>query len=67
MARSLLIISDRRFNMANDSGGSTGFVAIFAIVIMLGIAGFIAWRAGVFGASNGDSKSIDVNLNTESR
>lgn len=48
--------------MANDSSGSTGVVAIFAILLMVLVAGFIAWRAGVFGG--GDDKSLDININT---
>jgi hypothetical protein len=49
--------------MANDSSGTTGVVAIFAIVLMLAIAGLIAWQAGVFGG-DGDRKSLDINVNT---
>ena len=46
--------------------GSTGVVAIFAIVLMLVIAGFIAWRAGVFGGGDNDSKhTLDVNVNSK--
>jgi hypothetical protein len=48
----------------SDSSGSTGIVAIFAILLMIVIAGFIAWRAGVFGG--GDHKSLDINVNTPS-
>jgi hypothetical protein len=44
--------------------GSTGVVAIFAIVMMIVIAGFIAWRAGVFGGGDSDRKSLDINVNT---
>jgi hypothetical protein len=51
--------------MANsDTGsGATGIVAIFAILLMIMVAGFIAWRAGVFGGA-GDNKSLDININT---
>jgi hypothetical protein len=45
---------------------STGVVAIFAIVMMIVIAGFIAWRAGVFGGGGDDHKSLDINVNTPS-
>ena len=49
----------------SESSGSTGIVAIFAILLMIVIAGFIAWRAGVFGG--GDShRSLDINVNTPS-
>jgi hypothetical protein len=51
--------------MANDSSGSTGVVAIFAIVLMLAIAGLIAWQAGVFGGGDGDRKTLDINVNTD--
>ena len=49
----------------SESSGSTGIVAIFAIMLMIVIAGFIAWRAGVFGGSS-DHKSLDININTPS-
>lgn len=48
----------------SSGGGATGIVAIFAIVLMLMIAGFIAWRMGVFGGGGG--KSLDINVNTPS-
>lgn len=53
--------------MAQTERGSsnTGVVAIFAIVLMVLIAGFIAYRAGVFGGGS-DHKSLDVNVNTPS-
>ena len=53
--------------MSNDNSGSTSIVAIFAIILMLGVAGFIAWRAGAFGGGNGgsDHKSLDINVNTK--
>ena len=46
--------------------GSTGIVAIFAIVLMVVIAGFLAYRAGVFGGGDSDRKSLDINVNTPS-
>jgi hypothetical protein len=46
--------------------GSTGVVAIFAIVMLVLIAGFIAYRAGVFGGGESDHKSLDINVNTPS-
>ena len=49
----------------SDSSGSTGIVAIFAILLMVVIAGFIAWRAGVFGGGEG-KRSLDINVNTPS-
>ena len=53
--------------MRNSERGesNTGVVAIFAIVLMLVVAGFIAWRAGVFGGGS-DRKSLDINVNTPS-
>jgi hypothetical protein len=45
--------------------GSTGVVAVFAIVMMVVIAAVIAWRAGVFGGG-GEKKSLDINVNTPS-
>ncbi len=45
------------------SEGNTGVVAIFAIVLMVIIGGFIAYKAGVFGGGDGDtSHSLDVNI-----
>jgi hypothetical protein len=50
----------------SESSGSTGVVAIFAILLMIVIAGFIAWRAGVFGGGNGGDShhSLDINVNS---
>lgn len=50
--------------MSDEGSGATSIVAIFAIILMLGVAGFIAWRAGVFGGDSGsDTKTIDINVN----
>ena len=52
----------------SESSGATGVVAIFAILLMILIAGFIAWRAGVFGGGNsgGDTHhSLDINVNSK--
>jgi hypothetical protein len=51
----------------SDNSGSTGIVAIFAIILMVALAGFVAWRAGVFGGGEGHSggsteHKVDVNL-----
>ena len=53
--------------MSDEGSGATSIVAIFAIILMLGIAGFIAWRAGVFGDADGgsDRKTIDINVNSK--
>jgi hypothetical protein len=57
--------------MSDDSSGSTSIVAIFAIILMLGVAGFLAWRAGVFGGGNGGGgggsshHTLDVNVNSK--
>ena len=51
----------------SESSGNTGIVAIFAILLMIMIAGFIAWRAGVFGKSGGGEThhSLDINVNSK--
>ena len=52
--------------MANsESSSSTGIVAIVAIMLMLAIAGFLAWRGGLFGGGSSSHK-LDVNVNTPS-
>jgi len=53
--------------MSDESSGATSIVAIFAIILMLGVAGFIAWRAGVFGGGHGgsDHKTLDINVNSK--
>jgi Flp pilus assembly protein protease CpaA len=48
--------------MASE-GSSSGIVAIFAIMLLVLIGGFIAWQAGVFGGGDGD-RDIDVNVDT---
>ena len=45
------------------TSGSTGIVAIFAILLMIVIATFVAWRTGVFGGGSAHSQ-IDINLHT---
>jgi hypothetical protein len=68
MARSLLFLPVRRNPMADsESSGSTGIVAIFAIMLMIVIAAFIAWRAGVFGGSGSGHHALDINVNTTSK
>jgi len=49
--------------MAQDN--STSIVAIVAIVLLVLIGGFVAYKAGVFGGSSGDDhgKLIDVDVN----
>lgn len=67
LARRLLELAGRRNLMSDEGSGSTSIVAIFAIILMLGIAGFIAWRAGMFGGGSGgdDRKTLDINVNTK--
>ena len=48
--------------MASDSGSSSSIVAIFAIVLMVLIGGFIAYKAGVFGGGGDTHHSLDVNV-----
>jgi hypothetical protein len=51
--------------MASSEGSSsTGIVAIVAIMLMLAIAGFLAWRGGLFGDGSSSSHKLDVNVNT---
>jgi len=50
---------------SESSGGSAGIVAIFAIVMLILIAGFFAWRMGVFGGGSGH-RQLDINVNTPS-
>ena len=49
--------------MADNSSSATGIVAIFAIMLMLALAVFAAWRFGVFGGGN--HRSFDVNVETK--
>ena len=49
--------------MASENGSTSGIVAIFAIMLLAMIGGFIAWQAGVFG--DGDGKKVDVNISTD--
>ena len=51
-------------DMSNEGNGNTGVVAIFAIVLLLMLGGFAAWRMGVFGGgsgSGGTAHKLDVN------
>ena len=50
--------------MASESNSNTGVVAIFAILMIVLVGGFIAWRAGVF-SGDGKSHTLDVNVNTK--
>ena len=52
--------------MASESGSNSGIVAIFAIMLLVMIGGFIAWQAGVFGDGERDRK-VDVNINTDKK
>ena len=50
---------------SSDSSNNTGIVAIVAIMLMLAIAGFLAWRGGIFGGSGKTTThKLDVNVNT---
>lgn len=51
----------------SETSGSTGIVAIFAIMLMIVIAAFIAWRAGVFGSAGSNHHTLDINVNTTSK
>lgn len=48
----------------SESSAGTGIVAIFAILLMIVIAGFIAWRAGALGGN--DHETLEINVNTPS-
>jgi len=48
-----------------ESSSSVSIVAIIAIMLMLAIAGFLAWRGGLFGGGSSSHK-LDVNVNTPS-
>jgi len=50
---------------SDSSGGSTGIVAIFAILLVIIIAAFLAWRAGIFGDGS-SHETLDINVNTPS-
>ncbi len=49
--------------MASENGSITGVVAIFAIMLLAMIGGFIAWQAGVFG--DGERKKVEINVPTD--
>ena len=50
--------------MAEDTGNSSSsIVAIFAILMIVLIGAFLAWRMGVFGG-NGGKKELDINVKT---
>ena len=50
--------------MASENGSNSGIVAIFAIMLLVMIGGFIAWQAGVFGGGHdgGGDKKIEVDI-----
>ena len=48
--------------MASENGSNSGIVAIFAIMLLVMIGGFIAWQAGVFGGGDGGDKKIEVDI-----
>ena len=49
--------------MASENGSNSGIVAIFAIMLLVMIGGFIAWQAGVFGGGDGGGdKKIEVDI-----
>ena len=49
-----------------ESSGSTGVVAIFAIVLLVMIAGFFAWRMGVFGGDGSGHTTHEFKITTPS-
>ena len=49
----------------NGNGGSSvGVVAILVIFVILVVAGFLAYRGGLFG---GKKSQVDINVTTPSR
>lgn len=52
--------------MASEGSSNSSIVAIFAILLMVLIGGFVAYRMGVFGGGGHDSAhKLDVNVNTK--
>ncbi|MBA3541204.1 MAG: hypothetical protein H0T79_16455 [Deltaproteobacteria bacterium] len=49
-----------------QSSNNSGIVAIFAILVLVMIGGFLAWQMGVFGGGGGKSNKLDINVNTPS-
>ena len=52
--------------MASGNSNS-GIVAIFAIMLLAMLGGFIAWQAGVFGSGDHGGKKVDVNISTDKK
>jgi len=50
--------------MASNGGGSTGVVAVLVIFIIVLVAGFFAYRGGLF---RGKQTSVNVNITTPQR
>jgi hypothetical protein len=51
--------------MAEESS-STGIVAIFAILFIVAMAAFLAWRGGLFGGRGDGDKDLNIKLDTSS-
>ncbi len=52
--------------MASESGSNSGIVAIFAILLLAMVGGFIAWQAGVFNTGGGSSThKVDINVKSD--
>ena len=50
--------------MAEDTGNSSSsIVAIFAIMMIVLVGGFIAWQMGLF-SGHGGKKQVDINVKT---
>jgi hypothetical protein len=48
----------------NEGGSSAGVVAVLVIFIIVVVAGFLAYRGGLFG---GKKNQIDINVTTPQR
>ena len=45
-----------------DTGGASGALAMFAVLVLVMIASFIAWRAGMFGDRTSDQDNVTTPL-----
>ena len=48
----------------SETTASSGIVAICAILLMILISAFVAWRVGIFGGA--DHRALDLHINAPS-